>query len=221
MTNNYNQDDVRDDVKLTNPELLYQITDKSGQIIDYDKANGRQLFNHYRHSMTNYDQVLKDIREEQGHVSNRQAKQATAGAAEQVLELYRDEHTKVIQDSQKKGQILKDLFRKAGVGTATALSNFLDSCSESVKKIARLESSQQSLRIWNDTYRVQGLLVRSLLTEAGVSEEICKKVDTIYKARSANKAIEVGQSLLQWEKSEILKLLKKAKAIKYGNYPED
>ncbi len=37
--------DPRDKIKLSNPENLYQIKDENGQIIDYDKANGRQLFN--------------------------------------------------------------------------------------------------------------------------------------------------------------------------------
>ncbi len=35
-----------DKVKLTKPENLYQIKDENGQIIDFEKANGRQLFNH-------------------------------------------------------------------------------------------------------------------------------------------------------------------------------
>ncbi|NJK30402.1 MAG: hypothetical protein HC940_09760 [Acaryochloris sp. SU_5_25] len=57
MTTNHHSD-IRDQVALTNPDQLYQPKDANGQIIDYEQANGRELFNHYRHNMTNYDQVL-------------------------------------------------------------------------------------------------------------------------------------------------------------------
>jgi hypothetical protein len=202
--------DVREQVTLTNLEQFYQIRDENGQLINYEQAKGRQLFNHYRHNMTNYDQVLDDIRAEQGYVANRQAKKATAGAADRVLEKYRDEHVKVIKDSQQKGQILKTLMQKAGVGTASALVNILDSWSNKIKDIGRLENSQRALQSWNDTYRVQRELVRKLLIQEGVSEEIIDKVNTIYGTRSVNKATELASNLLDLEQSEILKLIKSA-----------
>ncbi len=90
MTTNENID-PRDQIKLINLENLYQIKDEQGQIIDYEKANGRQLFNHYRHNMTNYDEVLDEIRQEQGHIKGYQQKKAAIGAAEQVLDKYHEE----------------------------------------------------------------------------------------------------------------------------------
>jgi hypothetical protein len=147
--------DVRDQVKLTNDEHFYQIKDDNEQLIDYEEATGRELFNHYRHRMTNYDQVLDWLRHDQGHVTSWQQKKATAGVAEQVLEKYRDEHIKVIRDSQKKNQFLKTLMQKVGVSTASALINLLDSWSDKIKEISHLESSRSSLQVWNDTYRVQ------------------------------------------------------------------
>ncbi|NJK51997.1 MAG: hypothetical protein HC936_02770 [Leptolyngbyaceae cyanobacterium SU_3_3] len=213
MTTNHHSD-IRDQVALTNPDQLYQPKDANGQIIDYEQANGRELFNHYRHNMTNYDQVLDKIHADQGHVSAWKQKQAAVGAAEQVLEKYRDEHVKVIKDSQKKGNILKDLMQKAGVGTATALSNVLDSWSNNLKDIAKLENSQRSLQLWNDTYRVQQKLVTKLLVDAGVSQEIVDQVKAIHSTRSVNKAVELGIDLFNLEKSEILKFVKAA--VKYG-----
>ena len=130
---NDHESDIRDQVKLTNVERLYQIKDESGQPIDIELAKGRQLFNHYRHNMTNYDRVLDSIRTHRGRVSSMEQKQASVGAAEQILEKYRDEHIKVIKDSQKKGHILKTLMKKAGVGTASALVNLLDSWSDKLK----------------------------------------------------------------------------------------
>lgn len=200
--------DPRDQVKLTHPEQLYQIRDENGQIIDFEKASGRQIFNHYRHNLTNYDQVLDSIRTEQGYVSNRQAKRATAGAAEQILETYRNEHVKVIQDSQKKGRILKVLMQKAGVGTASALANLLDAWSERIKEIGHLENSQRSLQSWNDTYRVQRELVKKLLVDERVPEEVVAKIHALYGTRSVNKAVEMGSDFLNLEKSEILKVIK-------------
>lgn len=206
-------DDIRDRVKLTDPAQLYQIKDSDGNVVDFEEADGQQIFNHYRHNMTNYDQVLDKIRAEQGHITGRQEKKATAAAAEKVLEKYRDEHIKVIKDSQKKGHILKVLMQKVGVATASALANQLDSLSEKIKKISSLENSQSSLRSWNDTYRVQREIVKSLLEREGVSQETINKINSIYGTRSVNKAIEVGSDFLDLEKSEILKLVKSA--IKY------
>lgn len=210
MNANQDFDDLRDRVKITDPAQLYQIKDKDGNIVNFEQASGRQLFNHYRHNMTNYDQVLDQMRTQQGHVTGRQEKKATLGAAEQVLEQYRDEHIKVIVDSQKKSQILKTLMKKAGVGTAIALSNLLDSWSIKIKDIAKLENSQRSLQSWNDTYRVQRELVKKLLLGEGVCEEVIQKVNEIYSTRSVNKAVEKGSDLLNLEKSEILKFIKSA-----------
>lgn len=218
MNNNENSN-LRDQVKLTKPEQLYQVTNQEGQVIDFETADGRQLFNHYRHNMTNYDQVLDELRQSQGYVTGRQEKQATLGAAEQILETYRDEHIKVIQDSQKKGIWIKRWFAKVGVGTAQALSDVLDNWSEQIKNIAQLQNSQRALQTWNDTYRVQRQLVKKLLKEEGVSEEVINKVNHIYGTRSVNKAIELGSDLFNLEKSELLKLVKVA--IRYRNHHED
>ena len=198
----------RDKVRLTKPENLYQIEDENGQIIDFKKASGRQLFNHYRHNMTNYDEVLNELRDEQGYVTGRQEKTALVGAAEQVLAKYHNEHIKVIQDSQAKGAFLKKILTKAKVGTASALVKLLDEWSEKIKKIGNLENSQRSLQTWNDTYRVQRELIKKLLKEENVSPEVITKVNAIYSTRSVNKAVEKGSDLFNLEKSEILKLVK-------------
>jgi len=201
--------DLRKRVKLTNPEHLYNVQDESGSQISYDQATGRQLFNHYRHRMTNYDQVLDELRtEQQGTITGRQEKQIAVAAAEHILKEYRDEHVKVIQDSQKKGKILKGLFERFGVSTASALSQMLDSWSEKIKEIGKLENSQRSLQTWNDTYRVQRELIRVLLKQEDVPAEVMAKVDQIYGTRSVGKAVDLGSDLFNLEKSETLKLIK-------------
>lgn len=202
--------EIRDRIKITESEELYRVTDQYGRVIEYDKADGRELFNHYRHNMTNYDQVLDDIRTEQGYVSSRQQKQATTGSAEQMLVTYRDEHVKVIRDSQKKGHVLRSLMQKVGVGTASALSQTLDVWSSKLKEVAHLENSQRTLQVWNDTYRVQRELVKEVLVREDVPEEVRTKVTAIYKTRSVGKATALGADLFNLEKSEVLKLVKTA-----------
>ncbi len=214
MSNKDNLDNIREKVKLTDQTQLYQIKDKSGQVISYEEASGREIFNHYRHSMTNYDQVLDEVRVEQGYVSGRQEKKATAGAAEQVLEKYRDEHIKVIRDSQKKGSVLKALMGKVGVATASALTNKLDEWSEKIKTVSNLENSQDSLRVWNDTYRVQRDIVKLILAQEEIDKATLDKIHAIYSTRSVSKAIEKGSYILNLEKAELLKLLKKS--IRYS-----
>jgi hypothetical protein len=216
--NNHENSDPREKIELTHPENLYQIKDKNGQIIDYEEANGRDLFNHYRHNMTNYDDVLDEIREQQGHVKGYQQKKAVIGAAEQVLEKYHQEHIKVIQDSQNKGNILKQIITKAKVGTASAVVKLLDEWSEQIKTIGNLESSQRSLQTWNDTYRVQRELVRKLLEESNINPEIEAKIKAIYSTRSVNQAVEKGCNIFDLEKSEIIKFVKKA--IRYSKLIE-
>ncbi len=209
-----NKKEIRDDIELINPEQMYQIKNRQGKIIDIEEANGRQLFNHYRHNMTNYDQVLNDVRNQQGYVAGRQEKEAVIGAAERVLELQRDEHIKVVKDAKLKGNILKQLFKKFGVATASALTQKLDKLSEKIKEISHLESSQRSLQTWNDTYRVQKELVKELLKQKNVDENIITEVNKIYGTRSVNKAVEMGCQLFNWEQSQTIKLIKSA--VKYS-----
>lgn len=206
--------DIRNRIKVTKPEELYNVTDKYGHPIDYENADGRELFNHYRHNATNYDAVLNEERRRQGRLSAWQQQQATTGSAEKILEIYRDEHVKVIQDSQHKGNILRGLMQRVGVGTASALSQLLDSWSAKIKEIGRLENSQRTFQTWNDTYRVQRELVKEILKREDVSDSVIKQVNAVYSTRSSNKAIALGADLLDLEKSEILKLVKSA--IRYA-----
>jgi hypothetical protein len=208
--NNSDKSDFRQEIKLSNAEHLYHIKDESGQSIAYEEADGRQLFNHYRHNLTNYDEVLDNIRAEQGYLTGRQEKKASVAVSEKVIEKYRDEHIKVIQDSQKKGNLLKTIMQKAGVSTASAVVTFLDSCSDKIREISKLENSQRTLQTWNDTYRVQRELVKKLLTQEGVSADTINKVNKIYSTRSVNKSVELGSSLFNLEKSEILTFIKSA-----------
>ncbi len=217
----YTKEQIKSMVQVVRPELLYQIRTEYGTVLDFSSASGRELLNHLRHRVTNYDEVLQEIRSGLGYASSFHVKHATNAATELVLALYRDEHVKVIQVAQKRGNILKTLMQKAGVKSASALSNLLDTCSEKLKTVAHLENSQRSLQQWNDTYRVQRVLVKTILEQSGVAPEVQAKVNQIYGTRSVNKAIALGESLLDWERSEILRLVKTVIRYKQLAKPED
>jgi hypothetical protein len=206
----YSKEQIKSMLKVIRPDLIYQPRNQYGDDLDFSSASGRELLNHLRHSVTNYDDVLEEIRVGLGYASSFHVKHATNAATELILALYRDEHIKVIQVAQKRGNILKDLMQKAGVKSASALAAILDNLSEKLKAIAKLENSQRSLQQWNDTYRVQRVLVKTVLEQAKVEAAVQDKVNQIYKTRSVNNAITLGASLLDWEQSQILKLVKTA-----------
>lgn len=208
MSNLSNREDLQERVELRNPESLYSIEDMGGNQLDFERANGQQLLEHYRHNMTNHDEILDEIQSKQGYVTEEQKRKIALAAAEEAVETLRDEHIRVLQESQKKGFLLKDLLTKAGVGTAVALSNLLDSWSEEIKTLAGLKNSQRTLQMWNDTYRVQKKLVEELLKKEGVSPDIREKVNRIHRTHFIEKVSELGSQLLDLEKSEILKLAK-------------
>ena len=211
--------DPRDKIELTNPENLYQIKDKNGNTVDYETVKGRELFNHYRHNMTNYDEVFDEVRQQQGYVNGYQQKKAVTGAAEKVLEKYHQEHVKVIKDSHLKSSLLKKIFNQAKVGTASAVVNLLDDWSEKIQKIGNLESSQRSLRVWNDTYRVQKKLIEKLVKDEDIDPKIAEKIKAIYATRSVNKAIKQGCTIFDLERSQVLKIVKSA--IRYAKLVEE
>lgn len=215
-TDSQDNSDIRDQIELTDPLKLYEIKNEAGQVIGYENASGRQLFNHYRHNMTNYDQVLDDIHAGQGYVQWSQQKQANVGAAEKILELYRDEHVKVIKDSQQKGKFIKSLMQKLQVTTTTALVNLLDGWAakltelsakigESEDHIDFLKNSQGSYHRWNNTYRVQKFMVLKMLEIDHIDMQTIAKVEQIYGTKSVNQSIELANKLFDFEESEIVK----------------
>jgi hypothetical protein len=208
----YSKEKIKSMVRIIRPDLLYEIRNEYGEVLDFSSASGRELLNHLRHSVTNYDDILQQIKVglNLDYVPSFYVKHATNAATELVLALYRDEHVKVIQVAQKRGNILRNLMQKAGVQSASALANLLDNLSEKLKTIAKLENSQRSLQQWNDTYRVQRALVKIVLEQAEIEPVVQDKINQIYKTRSVNRAIAMGASLLDWEQSEILKLVRTA-----------
>ena len=195
-----------DQIKISKPQHLY----------NYGNKSDPGFLVRCVHNATNYDEIVKQATQASIQIDIELVKQELwKRAASLVNEHIREEYNKVIEHSTKQKKTLKDILNRFGVGTVVALTAKLDAFSDKLKDMARLENSQQSLRIWNDTYRVQREIVKEILNCNGVSSEVQQQVKAVYGTRSSNKAIEIGGSLLNYEESEILKLVKSA--IRYTN----
>lgn len=195
-----------DQIKISKPQHLY----------NYGNESDPDFLVRCIHNATNYDEIVAQATQENIQIDIELVKQELwKRAASLVNEHIGEEYKKVIKHSTKQEKTLKNILNRFSVGTVVALTARLDAFSDKLKDMARLENSQQSLRIWNDTYRVQREIVKEILKRNGVSSEIEQQVNQVYSTRSSNKAIELGGSLLNYEKSEILKLVKSA--IRYAN----
>lgn len=85
----------------------------------------------------------------------------------------------------------------------------LPEAAEMQKEFASLRSSQNSLKSWNDIYRIQQVLVVEYLKQQNVETSILAQVDNIFKLKSVRQAPKFGCNLLNLEESEIVRLLKK------------
>ncbi|HIK32597.1 MAG TPA: hypothetical protein IGS17_06960 [Oscillatoriales cyanobacterium M59_W2019_021] len=77
------------------------------------------------------------------------------------------------------------------------------------KKLVSVRTSQNSLKSWNDIYRIQQVLVIKYLKQQKVEAQIIDRVERIFKLKSVRQAPKFASNLLDWEASEIMQLLKK------------
>ncbi|MGB3239241.1 MAG: hypothetical protein WBB29_13160 [Geitlerinemataceae cyanobacterium] len=89
------------------------------------------------------------------------------------------------------------------------VSKALPDASEIQKEFVSLRSSQNSLKSWNDIYRIQKVLVVEYLKKQNVDDLVIDQVENIFKLKSVRQAPKFGSNLLNLEASEIVRLLKK------------
>lgn len=77
------------------------------------------------------------------------------------------------------------------------------------KELVSVRTSQNSLKSWNDIYRIQQVLVIEYLKQQKVETQIIDSIEHIFKLKSVRQAPQFASSLLDWEASEIMQLLKK------------
>jgi hypothetical protein len=92
----------------------------------------------------------------------------------------------------------------------------LTEVSELRQNLSNIRQSQNSLKTWNDLYRVQQTLVIEYLKQQNLDQSVIEDIQTIFKLRTVSKAPELANRLLDLEQSEILKLIKKV--IKYSSH---
>jgi hypothetical protein len=75
-------------------------------------------------------------------------------------------------------------------------------------ELKQLRSSQSSLRTANDRYRLQKIMVQIYLKQANLDPKILAQVDKIYQLSSIRSAPSLASSFLNFDRSQILKLLR-------------
>ena len=162
---------LRRAVKLVKPELLARVPD------DY---NPRAVFNYLRHDATNYDELVEQHQRQYGKVTNEENRALVKGAADVVIQAFRDENIELMQGRAntpfaKFARRLADLF---GLGSDVDLATIYDATK-------KLKQSQAAYKSWNDRYRRQRDLILKVVEAA--SPEVREQVQSIYKATSKAK----------------------------------
>lgn len=194
-------------------EVLTEIFKKESNgtytLLDFEEATGTELFAHYRHALTNYDEVWQRVdREETEGISDRQLVWCKQAAAEVVVAYFRDEFNRQQKLARANQNFIRQLFREAGVNKARDLMAFVS------KAAHRITSFQNH----NDNYRTQKVLVLELLKIEDTDSNTIDKVEQLFAQRGHNKTVQKWQRLTEWESSEILSLLKRSSTTRKIEY---
>ena len=162
---------LRRAVKLTKPELLARVPD------DYTP---RAVFNYLRHNATNYDELLEQHQRQYGRVTSDENKALVKGAADAVIQAFRDENIELIQGVANTpfAKFARSLANLFGLGSDVNLAMIYDATK-------KLKQSQVMYKSWNERYRRQRDLVLKAVEAA--SPEVREQVQAIYKANSKAK----------------------------------
>lgn len=162
---------LRRAVRLLRPELLAQVPD------DYSP---RAAFNYLRHEATNYDTLLAEHQRQYGRVTTEENRALIKGAADVVIQAFRDENIELIQGRANTAiaKFVRSLAQMLGLSGDVDLAMIHDATK-------KLKQSQAMYKSWNERYRRQRDLVLKAVESA--SPEIRAQVQAIYKANSKDK----------------------------------
>lgn len=190
-------------------EIFTKESNGSYTLLDFEEATGTELFAHYRHSLTNYDEVWKRVdREELDGISDRQLVWCKQAAAEVVVAYFRDEFNRQQKLARANQNFIRKLLNEAGVQKAQELMEFV---SQAVHRITSFQNH-------NDNYRTQKVLVLELLKIENTAPETIDKVEQVFAQRGYNKTVQKWQQLTSWESSEILNFLKRSSTTRKIKY---
>lgn len=197
--------EIRSLIKITHPEVIY-----SAQA----QVKGEALLTRCRNSATNYKDAIETIKAAQdGGISDSQIYVCKEAAHAAVLGIVTTEHLHVTQVTKAQKVSLKSIFDAAGTSSVKAVCNLLDSVSENLRRIAKIEDSREKLLRFNNVYRGQKKMTLELLKLENIDSTVIEKVEQIYKPQSTTTLSTVWQKLTDWDESETLKLLKNANAF--------
>jgi len=170
---------LRRSVRLVQPELLAQVPNDYG---------ARQAFNYLRHRATNYDELLDRHRQQYGNVTPAENKALTQGAADVVIQAFREENVELIRGRANTpfAKFARSLAQLLGLDEGVDLAMIHDATK-------KLKQSQAMYRSWNERYRRQRELILKVVEAA--SPEIRNQVRAVYKANSKAKLSALEEQL--------------------------
>lgn len=231
------RNNIRRIVKVACAPLLYKVLvekrDLAGELvrdaqgkkileeIPLKDATSAQIFNHYRHNVTNYDEVIDLVKIAQnGYISDKQVKWCSAAAAEVVMAVLRTEHEITLEKYFELESDFGDIIQAAGTNNLhdiielikKSVSNAVESTLQ--KSLIRANHSRNSYRNENNLQRCKLYLIDDAVNHEDDINIIRERVNTVLKQRGTNKLAEAWAKLTDWESSEIIELFKREGLIR-------
>lgn len=231
------RNNIRRIVKIACAPLLYKVLvekrDFTGELVKDERgkkvleeiplrdATSAQIFNHYRHNVTNYEEAIDLVKRSQnGYISDKQVKWCSAASAEVVMAVLRTEHEITLEKYFELESDFDDIIQAAGTNNLhdiielirKSVSNAVESTLQ--KSLIRANHSRNSYRNENNLQRCKLYLINDTVNHEDDIGVIRERVNTVLKQRGTNKLAEAWAKLTDWESSEIIELFKREGLIR-------
>lgn len=231
------RNNIRKIVKIACAPLLYKVLvekrDFKGELVRDTRgkkileevplkdATSAEIFNHYRHNVTNYEEAIDLVKESQdGYISDKQVKWCSAASAEVVLAVLRTEHEVTLEKYFELESDFDDIIKAAGTNNLheiielikKSVGNVVDNTLQ--KSLIRANRSRNSYRNENNLQRCKLYLIDDTVNHEDDLSVIRERVNIVLKQRGTNKLAEVWAKLTDWESSEIIELFKREGLIR-------
>lgn len=232
-----NRNNIRRIVRIACAPLLYKILvekrdsanelirDERGQKIleeiPLKNATSAQIFNHYRHNVTNYDEAIAIIKKNQdGYITDKQVKWCSAAAAEVVMAVLRTEHEITLEKYFELESDFQDIIKAAGTNNLydiiqlikRSVGNAVETTLQ--KTLIKANHSRNSYRNENNLQRCKLYLIKDVVNHEDDIYVMRKQVNIVLKQRGIHKLAEAWSNLTNWERSEVMNLFKSEKLIR-------
>lgn len=231
------RNNIRRIVKIACAPLLYKVLvekrDLAGELvrdaqgkkvleeIPLQDATSAQLFNHYRHNVTNYEEAIDLIKQSQnGYISDKQVKWCSAASAEVVMAVLRTEHEITLEKYFELESDFQDIIEAAQTNNLfdiiqlirQSVGNAVESTLQ--KSLIRANNSRNTYRNENNLQRCKLYLIDDTVNHEDDLGVIRERVNIVLKQRGTNKLAEAWAKLTDWESSEVIELFKREGLIR-------